>query len=175
MTEPPDRAWSRDALVLLRMDLRRTTAGAPGPERVARVARTLAPGELLAVRLGAGGAEEDVWREAGVADLRRLLCAFAPDDREMLIWAAPPELPGGAAPGPLDVRALAPPLPLVVTADAVARLRPGEVVLQVADHHSPVLADLLEGRAVVGYDDAWTEGRVTARIVRAWAGAPGPR
>lgn len=176
MPEPAARAWSHDALVLLRMDLR---GSAPGPdpavERVARVARTLVPGELLAVRLGPGASEEEVWAGAGAVDLRRVLCAFAPDDRELLIWAAPPELPPSGGPGPLDVRALAPPLPLVVTAQALARLGPGEVVVQVNDHHSPVLVDLLAGRAVVGYEGAWEQDHVTVRIVRSPPGGAAGR
>jgi hypothetical protein len=140
------------AVVVLRMRLGALSIDAEADlGRVARVARTLDLGELLAVRLGVEPKLAEICPRLGDDDLRMLSCAFAPDDWEAFIWRAPPEPPpakqavGGA---PLDVRLLPPPLPLVVPLIAVARLHPGEGILHVSDQGPPqLLMDLLAGRA----------------------------
>lgn len=140
------------AMVVLRMRLAALSGAAEADlARVARVARTLEHGELLAVRLEVEPDLAEVRPRLGADDLRMESCAFAPDDRETFIWRAPPEPPAegaGAEGGPLDVRRLPRPLALVVPIAAVARLGPGEGVLHLSDHGPPqLLMDLLAGRA----------------------------
>ncbi len=140
-------------MVVLRMRLGELSIDAEADlGRVARVARTLDPGELLAVRLDLEPKLAEVRPRFGGDDLRMLSCAFAPDDWEAFIWRAPPEPPpaeqAGAGRAPLDVRLLPPPLSLVVPLTAVARLNPGEGLLHLSDHGPPqLLMDLLAGRA----------------------------
>jgi hypothetical protein len=139
--------------------------------RVARVARSLEPGELLAVRLRVEPKLAEAWPRLEGRDLRMVACSFAPDDHEVLIWGAPPEPPPADRPSvagelTLDVRPLVPPLALVVPMAAVARLGPGESLLHVSERGPPLmLVELLAGRAVL--DEVWdARDRVLARLVR---------
>lgn len=160
-TEATGRPWSHQALVVLRMAL-----PDPAPEaleRVARVARTLGAGEVLAVWSAGDWPVDDLAAMDG--RLRVAGCRFAPGDRETFVWVAPPE-PSPIAPGAVDVRGLAPPLPLVVTALAVAGLPPGGSVAVTGAGRSPLLADLLAGRADVSEAPPAGDGAPVMRITR---------
>src|SRR5205085_1625539 len=63
----------------------------------------------------------------------------------------------------VDVRAVDPPLALLVCVDAVARLLPGETLVHVGDRPPLLIADLLAGRAVVSAPH-WTDDGVRCRV-----------
>ena len=144
---------------------------------VAVLAGGLEPAELLAVHTRTDPTLTRPWESLVGPELRALVCSFAPDDHELLLWRTPPELPesaGAVVDGQMvvDVRALEPPLALLVTVDAVARLLAGEALVHVGDRPPLLIADLLAGRAAFS-GPRWTDDGVRSCVVRLPRPAPG--
>jgi hypothetical protein len=168
---PGGAARPRGGVVVLRL-----RAGRDGPglaARVARVSRTLAPGEVIAA---SGPAVVDAPLGRDGTRLRALGCRFAPDDWTTLIWdgPAPPEdALASSRRRHVDVRGLAPPPALALGAAAVAALDPGEVLVHLGEAPPILLLGLLEDRVVLE-GVAW-EGPVVVTRLRRRATPPDRR
>jgi len=156
-------------LVVLRMHVEASSLRTAGAlDRVATVARSLRPGELLAVRLRAEPAQTAAWLRLACGDVRVETCSFGSDDHEILIWrpARPSRETCLAGRRTLDDRALLAPLSIVAPMLAAARLGPGESLLHRSERGPPLLlVDLLAGRAVFE-EGRGAEGQVLSRLVR---------
>jgi hypothetical protein len=175
----PAPATDSRRVVLLRKNLDETLAPDAALASVAALAGGLEPGELLAVHTRTDLASTAPWQALSGPDLRTLVCSFAPDDHELFLWRAPPELSESASAivgGELtvDVRALAPPLALLASVAAIARLLPGEVLIHVGDRPPLLLLGLLVGRAAVS-GPRWLDAGVRSRVVRLPDPAAGER
>jgi hypothetical protein len=178
-TEPVRPEARSRRVVLLRKSLDDLSFAGDGAQAaVAALAGRLGAGELLAVHTRADVTLTRPWEALVGPDLRALVCCFAPDDYELFLWRTPPELPepaGVLVDGQVtvDVRDIDPPLAILVSIDAVARLLPGEALVHVGDRPPLLIADLLAGRAELS-GPRWTDDGLRTRVVRR-AAATGER
>lgn len=156
-------------LVVLRMRVEGASADTAAVlDRVAKVARGLVAGELLAVRLSGEPRWAEAWLRLECEGVRVETCSFGPMDHEVLVWrpARPSRetcIAGRRTAGrprtdgtPRDRRAHA----------RRGRLGPGESRLHRSERGPPLLlVDLLAGRAVFEEGRA-AEGHVLSRLVR---------
>jgi hypothetical protein len=169
--QPGFRSAQSRRVVLLRKNLDDPSLTADAARAaVTTLAAGLEPGELLAVHTRADLTLTRPWEALVAPDLGALVCDFGPDDHELFLWRTPPEPPetaGAVVDGlpTVDVRALEPPLALLIVVDAVARLQPGEVLIHVDDRPPLLIADLLAGRAAFS-GPRWTDDGVRTRVVR---------